>query len=59
MNPAFGLGELNRNQTLSKWDILYVGPDLSDEIYRCTSVYILGIHEVCCRNCRAATWMTQ
>lgn len=34
---------------------VYGGSDLSDEIYRCTSVYVLGIHEVCCRNCRTAT----
>jgi len=34
---------------------VYGGSDLSDEIYRCTSVYILGIHDVCCRYCRTAT----
>jgi hypothetical protein len=33
MNPAFGLCEFEQKSTRIKWDILYAGPDLLDEIH--------------------------
>ena len=50
-------GRVEFYSTRSRWNILYGRSDLSDEINRCTSVYVLGIHDVCCRYCRTATWI--
>jgi hypothetical protein len=46
---------VEQKSTRNKWNILYGGPDLSDEIYCRTRVYILGIHDVCCRDRGTAT----
>jgi hypothetical protein len=49
---------VERKSTRSKWNILYAGSDLSDEIHRRVGVYILRIHDVCGRDRRTATCRT-
>ena len=53
--PCVRARGVEQKSTRSKWNIPYAGPDLSDEIYCCAGVYILGIHDVCSGDSGTAT----
>jgi hypothetical protein len=50
---------VEQKSTRSKWNILYAGPDLSDDFHCCARIYILGIHDVCCYYRGTATCNTK
>jgi len=57
--PCVRAGRIEQKSTRSKVNILYAGPDLSDEIHCRAEVYILGIHDVCCYDSSTATCSAQ
>ena len=57
--PCVWAGRVEQISTRSKVNILYAGPDLSDEIHCRAYVHILGIHDVCCHDSSTATCNAQ